>query len=207
MKTENKAWLLFGVSTIGMLIFAGLYFLSPKDTVIGASKEGQKVKQVPAEIPNEYVKAFEEYEKMTHATNLTIDQILFKIKDVRVLYDLDKDVKEVLTEDEVTTKFELALRRNNVLCNPKSTHVISLRIGGFDDVTSRFCFAIICSLTENQWIWRDGDWHTAEVTVWTRGIDFGTVGRNKARTTILEKVEERAEIFANDFLSANPKSQ
>jgi len=44
------------------------------------------------------------------------------------------------------------------------------------------------------------------ITVTINGSEFGRVGKLKAEDAILDRVEKDAELFANDFLSANPKN-
>jgi hypothetical protein len=230
--SAGRAWFLFGLSSAGMLVFAGLYFLNPKtsvsvrdvtqiqtntvtNTIIftvtnDVVREVEKIVNVPAAIPPEYVNAMKFTENMTKATFVTMDQVLFGMKDVRVECALADDVRQVVSVDEVRAKFELTLRRNNVPINPKSEHTITLNISGFlnqPDKTT-LCFSIVCDVIETQWVARlDGAVHFATVIVWTKGAEFGTVGRDKASESLLKDVEKSAEIFANDYLSANPKPQ
>jgi hypothetical protein len=230
--SAKKAWSLFAVSTIGMLIFAGLYLSTPKTTrtiqtriqivtnTVTSSvtntltnevlkevpKYVRNIVKVPAEIPPDYNYAMQLIQKMTNATYTPLEQVLFNMKDVRVFYTLDDAVKQVVSEDEVKAKFELTLRRNNVPLDPNSQNVLQLTINGFfDDNHVILNYAIECEVAESQFIFRNGDVHNAIVKVWVRGGSFGTVGRANANESLLKDVEKRAEMFANDFLSANPK--
>ena len=170
-------------------------------------KEVEKIVNVPAEIPPEYIVAKNLYDKMTNVTVVNLDQVLFNMKDVRVHCSLDNAVQQVISEDEVKAKFELALRRNNVPINPNSPNAVNFSIEGFFDVTTGalLCYSINTSVYENQWVFRNGNCRMAPVIIWTKGNSYGTVGKSKANEALLNEVEKRAEIFANDFLSANPK--
>ncbi len=228
--SASKAWLLFAASTIGMLVFAGLYFLSPKPTadnptatpkivtntvvnlvtnevVKEVPKEVEKIVKVPAEIPEGYVSAMNLVQRLTNATYIAPDQMLFKMKDVRAVYFLDDAVTQVMTVDEVKAKFELTLRRNNVPLNPNSLNVVRLSISGFTTIQNTLCYSINCYFDDQQWVFRAGEWHQATVRVWTKSNSFGTVGKSKANEALLKEVEKGAEIFANDFLSSNPKEK
>jgi hypothetical protein len=125
-----NAWWLFGISTVGMVIFAELYFFNPKTTLQTQTilntvtntvtnevvKEVQvpKFYKIPAEIPQDYITAMQIISNYDHCDFVKDDQVLFGMKDVRVIYNVNDSMKEVLSEDEVRAKFELTLRRNNV---------------------------------------------------------------------------------------------
>jgi len=229
--TASKAWFLFGISTGALLIFAGLYFFNPRtvakvqtvptlitntvvtietnEVVKEVPKEVEKIVNVPAEIPHDYVLAMKFYRRMTNAAYAGADEVLFKMKDVRINYELDDAIKQVVGEDEVKAKFELTLRRNNVPINANSSNVILVSLGGFFDSTTQnlLCYSLNCGVPEGQVIFRGGEFRTAILTIWRRGDSYGTVGRSKANEALLNEVEKEAEIFANDFLSANSKSQ
>jgi hypothetical protein len=101
----------------------------------------------------------------------------------------------------------IALRRNNVPIDPNSAEVVNLVIQGFFNNSSQqlLCYSITCNVDESQWVFRQRECHLATVRVWNKGGWFGYVGREKANEPLLNDVEKCAEIFANDFLSANPK--
>lgn len=226
----SKAWSLCAISTVGMLVFAGLYFSAPKTSSGGVQtvtqlvtntvtktvtnevvkevpKAVEKIVQVPADIPPEYVLARDVYRNMTNASFASLAQVLFKMDDVRVKCSLDDDVRKLLSEDEVKAKFELTLRRNNVPIQQDSKNTVSITLHGFliDSIQGGFCFAITCHVFERQLVFRQGECHAAIVSVWDTGEPFGIVGKSQANETLLKAVEKRAEIFANAFLSANPK--
>jgi hypothetical protein len=229
MPTENsnasttaKVWLLFGVSTVGMLIFAGLYFLTPKtsgsiqtatqtvtnEVLKEVPKEVEKNIKVPAGIPAEYLAAMNFFQKMTNASYAPLEQVLFNMKDVCVACTLDEGVKQGMTEDEAKAKFELTLRQKNVPLKPNSANVVHLSIEGFFNTEqTMLTYTITCNVDEAQCIFRKGECHAAMVRVWTKGNSFGIVGKDKANEVLLNDVEKTAVMFANDFLSANPKQQ
>ncbi len=218
-----KNLIFFCISICATIIFAGCdskddkivtnYITNNVTTVVTNEivkeipKEVEKLVNVPAEIPPEYIVAKNLYDKMTNATTVSSDQILFSMKDVKVNCILDSAVQQVISPDEVKAKFELALRRNNVSINPNSPNIVTFSIEGFFDAATGqlLCYFINTTVCENQWVFRNGNCHMSLVIVWNKGDSYGTVGKSKANEALLNEVEKRAEIFANDFLSANPK--
>jgi len=215
-----------------MLLFAMLYFTSPKPTpgniqrvtqivtntvtmintvtnevVKEVPKEVEKIVEVPAKIPQEYVAAMDLWQKMTNASFTPLEQVLFRMTNVNVICELDYAMQQVTSEDEVKAKFELTLRRNDVPIDPHSPNIVYLTITGFLDpaTPTTLCYAILCRVAERQWIFRWGECHLATVIVWNKGQSHGTVGKYKANEALLKEIEKCAEIFANDYLSANPK--
>jgi len=170
-------------------------------------KEIERIVKVPAVIPDDYFNALNFYQRMTNATLVPDTQVLFKLKDVHVEMLLNDESKTIISEDEVRAKFELVLRRNNVPINEHSAYHLLIRIQGLwnDDRHNLLCFKTTFQLYENQWIIRQGEIHTAWLGSWDKGGNYGTVGKAKANEALIKVVESAAEIFANDYLSANPK--
>lgn len=193
------------------IVFAGLYFLNPKTV---APKEMLTVTNIVHDTvtnylvthpSSEYIQAKTVFDAMTNAPMVGSDQILFAMKDVKINYEINDAIKKVLSEDEIKAKFELALRRNNVSINPKSLNTVSLIVDGLWDDTSGFvCYSITTTVGEPQFILRAGLWRQSAVAVWSRG-SYGYAGKQKANEGMLNQIEKMAELFANDFLSANPK--
>ena len=232
---SNNTKLIFAltITTVGMVVFAGLFFLSgnPKErqqTITQSSplvvtnnftntvtqevikeipKEIEKIVKVPAEIPAEYYTAMNLYAKMTNATAVNKSGILFNIHSVCPIYFLSDDVKQFVSLEAVKAKFELAMRRNNVPLSDKSQNYVLLSINGYftDSDKILLLYTIESSVSERQWVFREGDCRMKDVTVWKTDGAYGSVGKNKANDFLLGLVEKQAEVFANDYLSANPK--
>ena len=170
-------------------------------------KEVEKIVKVPAEIPPEYINALNFYQTMTNAPTISENDRLFEMKDVQVVYKISDAIKQVTSEEEVKAKFELTLRRNNVPINPNSTHTLFVTISGFFDAANNalLCYDFDCRVYESQWIFRNNTVRFGTVSVWGKGSKYGTVGRTKADEAILGDTESYAEMFANDYLSANQK--
>lgn len=169
-------------------------------------KEVVKEVQVPANIPKEYVDGYNLSQRLVNATYVNSDQALYQMKDVKVAYDFSEGIKQTVLEDEVKAKFELTLRKNNVPLNPASKNTVSLSIHGFYNTEGTLlCYSIELGVIEMQWTFRNGECHQSYVTVWTKGNSFGTVGKAKANEALLDTIQKCSEVFANDFLSANPK--
>lgn len=226
------ALILITASTVGMMIFAGLYFFQPRqvpavqtvtkvvtNTVtctvtnevtkeVPITNEVEKILRVPAEIPENYQNAMALVRKMTNAPQVTMSEALQNIKDIKVRCSFADELKALVSDDEVKAKFELAARRNNVPVIPKSDNTVHLLFNGFltGPEKSLVCYNIEVKFAERQLIYREGDWYYAPVIVWTKG-SFGTVGKLNAKEQLLKCVEEQAELFANDFLACNPKKQ
>jgi len=232
--TQNKAWTFCGVSTVGMIVFAALYFNKPpppiqskpttitsivtntvtntvtQEVVKEVPKEVEKIVTVPAQISSDDQKLINLGAKLMDAvTNSPIkdDQVLFGMKDVNVFYIIGDKIKEFVTEDEIKAKFELTLRRNNVPINPKSFNTVVFSVAGFSDDATKtlISYSTKCYVTEYQTIFRQGVCHQSLITVWEKGGFYGYAGKNKINDVMLDNAEKDAEMFANDFLSANPK--
>jgi len=225
--SSSPVWILFGVSTTGMLIFAGLYFLNPKthvkvetiqntvtntvvqtltnEVVKEVPKIVEKTVTVPAEIPKIYLTAANIISNYANADFVKEDQVLFGMDDVQVVYALSDAVKEVVSEDEVRAKFELTLRRNNVPINPKSVNFVTVHVNGLWGANNTILSDNIdVSVYEVQHLARGGQLHRAFVNVWSQGY-YGLFSKSYANKALLDKVEQEAELFANDYLSANSK--
>src|SRR5216683_1907702 len=79
--SSSKAWLSFGVSTVGMVIFASLYFLSPNRRSYERSAEVEKSIQATAGISEDYIRAMNLLKTVTNATYVTMEQVMFEMKD------------------------------------------------------------------------------------------------------------------------------
>lgn len=160
---------------------------------------------IPLPIPADYVAAMDLLTKLTNATYVGEDQVLFNLKNVRVEYHLDDDIQKVITEDDVKARFELTLRQYNVPIDPDSKNVLIVTINGFFDPSQELLSdAFQCELDEVQLVCRGGEWHSASVRVWSKGDKFGYAGRDVANAQCVKTVQSLAEVFANDYLTANP---
>jgi hypothetical protein len=162
---------------------------------------------VPAAIPQNYIDGDTFLKWVRNIPVLTADdQALFAMDDVKVVYSLDNTIRQTLLEDEVKAKFELTLRKNNIPVNSDSRNRVNVSITGFyNDAGMLLCYAIEVNVFESQLIFRNGEGRRGIVRVWSKGSSYGTVGKSKANDALLETVVKSAEVFANDFLSANPK--
>jgi hypothetical protein len=162
---------------------------------------------VPAAIPQNYIDGDTFLKWVRNVPIITSDdQSLFAMDDVKVLYDLNDTIKQTILEDDVKAKFELTLRNNGVPINPNSRNTIVVGLTGFYDETGMLlCYEYEVTVSESQLIFRNGEGRRGIVTVWQEGGSHGTVGKAKANDALLGVVEKSAEVFANDYLSANPK--
>jgi hypothetical protein len=230
--SKSNVWLLlFLLSTVGLIIFATLFFSRPMpppgetrvvvqavtNTVMNTvtnevirvvPKEVEKIVKVPVELPSIIIAASNMLYNMLGAEFVGKDKVLFRMTNIAVQCFLNDDIKKYVSEDEVRSKFELTLRRNNVPIDSSSPNVVSVSLDGFfTDQTQLLSYMTGCRVFEIQWVSRGEEWHKALVTVWQKAESYGNVGRNRANAVLLGDVERFAELFANDFLSANPKKQ
>ena len=230
--SPKAAWILFIISTIAMVNFAVLYFFNPKTktevqvstevrtnvvtrTITNVVKEtvvsivtNEVVKEVPASIPLEYINAMQICKNIDKAKTSDRKQVLFGRKDVGVVFTVAEAVKEFVSEDELSAKFELTLRRNNIAISRSSTNLVFYIIEGFlnDDKVS-LTYSVNCFVLDSVFYKRSPDWVTAEwsrmlVSIW-ESESYGYAGTKIAKTELLKIAESKAELFANDFLAAN----
>lgn len=217
----------FILALLGGVAFAALFFLTPRtytqtnlvtqivtnnviltNTVIKeVPKEVEKIVNVPADIPRDYLIAMNIYRSMTNAATVSHDGVLFNMTNIATSFFIADDIKTIIPEDEVKAKFELTLRRNNIPIDSKSDHTVSLAINGFysDEYKSTIIYNITCQVIENQFIFRNAEARWTPVQVWSTTMNYGYAGKQKIASVVLDDVEKQAEIFANDFLAANPK--
>jgi len=163
--------------------------------------------EISSPIPTEYSSAYRIATNFAAATPVAHDKVLFQMKDIRTSFFLEDAVKQFVSEDEAKAKYELTLRRNGIAINSSSQNAITVTINGFvDDSGNVLIYNIQQAVIEQQWVVRREEFHTELVSVWEVGSEFGRVGKLKAEDAILDRVEKDAELFANDFLSANPKN-
>jgi hypothetical protein len=207
-----------------MIVFACLYAFHPKTSQVverttitvtnevvkevpkEVVKEVEKLVSTPTPISDDYRIAMELFKRMTNAPYVGRDKILFNMKEVRLACYLDDSVQEAVSTEQIKAKFELVLRRNNVPISSESKNVVTLNISGFwDSAKSVLTESTTTSVREPQMVMREGEFRQAAVKVWENGVTYGTVGKLKASDMLLNEAEKAAELFANDFLNANPK--
>ncbi|MDP3069273.1 MAG: hypothetical protein Q8N18_03245 [Opitutaceae bacterium] len=161
--------------------------------------------EVPAEIPEIYKKALSFREAVLNAKTASAKEALTGVTSVSVEIHLTDDIKNLISESEIRTKFEINLRRSGVPISEKSDYTLVYYQDGFTRGNPTLTYSFSTSLTEFALLARDGGpkFHR-NVAVWRSG-NFGTVGVSKAREALLAAAESAAEEFANDWLAMNPK--
>jgi hypothetical protein len=170
-------------------------------------KEVQKIVQVPADIPQNYIYGDIFLKSVRNAPiTKSTGQNLFAMDDVKVMYILDDTIRRTLLEDDVKAKFELTLRNNGVPVSADSKNTITLSLTGFYDRTATLlCYALNVHLYESEIIIRNGELRKGVVGVWSTDGVHGIVGKEIATDPLLKTIVNSAEVFANAYLSANPK--
>lgn len=204
METANSrpsiAWWLCGISTLGMVVFATLYFEQPRPT-------SMQVKQ-STDIPQGYTQAMLFVSNYNSANFIKEAQLLSGIRDVRVNYTITNIAKNIIIEDELKAKFELELRKSGVSIDPQSGNFLNVILEGVDDsgalgslVAFDFHIYLFSVVTLNV----NHTFHQASVAIWQQGY-HGVVGQIPAHDYILTKAEMLGDMFANDYLTANPQT-
>lgn len=161
--------------------------------------------EVPAEIPEIYKNALEFMKRFRGAKLVSQKDSLAGVESVRVGIVLTDDVKKIVSESEIRTKFEITLRRSGVPIDEKSRFALRFEYEGFTDDSPTLTYSFTVSLLEWVVAFRDGGPGVYCLTsTWQEG-SFGTVGISKVRDALLKKAEEYAEEFANEWLAMNPK--
>ena len=185
-----------------MFVFAWLYF--DRSTKSNDSPGGGSLTP-KGSIPEEFIRATNFVHMFAYAPRASESEALFNMKDVRVEVTLADRMKGVVTEDEIRTKFELALRRNGVPISTNSQSPVIIAIeGGPAEGTSFFYYSTQCVVFEDHTVFRGNALRLAKVRVWEEGY-IGMAGTQKIQDGLFGAVVDLAERFANDYLSANPK--
>ena len=161
--------------------------------------------EVPAEIPDIYKTALEFMEKFRGTKLVSQKDSLAGVESVSVEVYLADDVKKIVSESEIRTKFEITLRRSGVPIDEKSRFTLSHTQDGFTRDSPTLTYSFTVALDELVVGFRDGEPGMRRIiTTWRKG-SYGTVGISKARDALIAEAESSAESFANEWLAMNPK--
>lgn len=172
------------------------------DTVI-VEKEVVREVELPAEIPQGYVMAWESFLAESTA-ELADEKICFSgIDSFAVFVSLNEPAKDILSEQRAKEKVELTLRRYDVPLSESSHPLLDFKIeAAWQEDKSAAAFTMSTSLLELLIIRRGNEPYRRMVAIWNDS-HYGYVGRKVAREFLLQYLEEKAERVANLYLSAN----
>lgn len=200
-------------------LFSGRKFATKEIRVVEKPVEIVKIKEVPrdvekiveqrvevpAKIPEIYETALAFREKFLTAKLVLQKEALAGVESVSVAIDLADDVKKIVSESEIRTKFEITLRRSGVPINEKSRFTLAYTQDGFTKGNPTLAYSITTALQEAVVGFRNGDPGLQRyIATWT-SVYYGTVGVSKAREALLSQAESAAEEFANEWLAMNLK--
>lgn len=172
------------------------------DTLVVEKQIVKKV-EIPAEIPERYVIAWERLRAMVLASIADEKMCFLGLDSVEVSVSISEAAEDILSERRAKDTFELTLRRNGVPLSDRSSPILSLSIDVFwNDSNTIAIFYIEAALIERVYIYRNSKPFQRSVAVWETS-SYGSVGRNLARDSLLNAIEEKAERVANLYLSAN----
>lgn len=172
------------------------------DTVV-VEKRSVKEVEVPAEIPQRYVMAWESLVAEWTA-ELADEKTCFSgIDSLAVFVTLNEHAKDLLSEQRAKEKVELTLRRYDVPLSESSNPLIDFKIeAAWQEDKSAAAFTISTTLLEVLIIYRGNEPYKRVVAIWN-DLHYGYVGRKGAREFLLQYIEEKAERVANLYLVAN----
>jgi hypothetical protein len=177
----------------------------PVEVIKEVTKEVEKIVEVPAKIPELYQNSLAFMERVRASKLVTSKESLAGIDAVSVAIFLSDDVKKIVSESEIRTKFEITLRRSGVTIDEKAVNTLSFSHWGFTRDSAILTYSFITSLDDLAYAFRkDGVIIKSFMSTWREG-NYGTVGIAKARDALIGDAESSAEAFANEWLAANPK--
>ena len=159
--------------------------------------------EVPAEIPAIYEDALKRLVARARA-DLADEKTCFTgLDSIEVSVAMNEGAEDILSERRAKDKFELTLRRHDVPLSDVSEPYLSLSIDViWNDANTIAIFHIQAALRERVLIYRNHKPYRRYVSVW-KTASYGRVGKNSARESFLNTIEEHAERVANLYLSAN----
>jgi len=181
----------------------------PVEVIKEVPKEVEKIVErkveVPAEIPELYKNALAFMEAFRATKLVTQKDALAGVESVSVEINLTDDVKKIVSEAEIRTKFEITLRRSGVPIDENSRFTLTHTQDGFTRDSPTLTYSFTVALEELVVGFRDGGPSMRRyVPTWRKG-SYGTVGISRARDALIAEAESSAEAFANEWLAMNPK--
>ena len=173
-----------------------------RDTTL-VEKEVVKRVEVPAEIPAYYEKAWKRQVAESIAKSADEKTCFSGLNSMAVSVVMNEDAEDILSKQRAKDKFELTLRQYGVPLLNSSNPYIMLSINVlWNEGKTIAIYYIAVDLIETLIFYRNNKPHKRIVTLWESRI-HGRVGKNLARESFLELIEEKAERVANLYLSAN----
>lgn len=214
-KEETGSW--FSGSRVDTITVKDTITL--RDTIvvvdtIWVEKEVIKKVEVPAKVPMLYQNAWKRFLDESIAKFADEKTCFAGLDSMYVSIALDEDIEDILSEQRAQDKVELTLRRHGLplLSNPPSHHlhpsisdlsILILAVDAFwNESKTLATYTISVSLNEPLIFYRNKKPHRRYVILW-ESSSYGQVGKNLAKETFIEAIEEKAERVANLYLSAN----
>ncbi len=122
---------------------------------------------------------------------------------IQVLISVDEEIKQIISENEVRTKFELTLRNHGIHVSDNSTPYIVYVIAGVRD-KEILAFSTTTSLRGPVIFHIQDREHIRIVDLWNFSR-FGFFGVYRGNDILRESTVKSAEEIANLYLSANPR--
>jgi len=143
-------------------------------------------------------------DRMRHPVEvLTTHGALAKIDSFTVEVRPNPAILEIVSTDQIQSKFELILRRSGVRIDAKSRYKATVHFDGFwDEEKATMVYSHNTTVTQVAVLPRsDGNFYLMKPACWETSA-FGRAGRRTMERVILDATDEMAEKFANDYLRA-----
>jgi hypothetical protein len=226
--SQAVIWLsVFSVVALLLAVLFGMLWRcsSGKEPKV-VEKPVEVIKEIPVdrvkEVPVERVKEVEVPAKLTDLQQADIElgsryrnavyqsdprMVLRNMGPVSVNVSLADSVKEVVSEERIKNKLELFLRKNNIVIDDKSPHMLWFGVEGvwqvWGNTNEKITLSYSCTISLHEIIVfeRQSGMNRIGADVWNKSC-IGYAGKNVVEKAILDNLEEKAEAFANEYLAA-----
>ena len=174
----------------------------------------EKVKEVPKEVIREVPVQLTDAEKAAlefssnyvAAPNLaSLDDALYKLDAINVRVNLREDVKKVISEEQIKTRYEAVFRGRGIRLDDRSPYWLGISYDGcWND--NLLIYGVHMELYDSVTIDRGGDLRRTYAIVWAHD-DLGYSIRDQAPSVILSNVDTNAEVFAGRYLAVQARAR
>jgi hypothetical protein len=173
----------------------------PREVIRNVTNEILAPAQMSAEETN-LITIGLEYYRAKPLTNM--DGALFGISSFSVHVEVDEAVEPLLSQQRVQNRFELVLRRNNIVINEKSPARLQIELMGLWSPRKELLFYYSSLHVHRSAVIESGDeMRSLRPVVW-EDERFGGAGSDGIEKLLLESIDSLAEHLANVYLAANP---
>jgi hypothetical protein len=161
--------------------------------------------EVPAKLNEGQQFAVEFFARSLVAQVLTNEEALYKLPSFDVRVGINDNVRRIVSEDEIKTKFELTLRSHGIKISEESLPTVWFTVEGiWNDSLNVLSYSLRLRLTEPATVMREGEIWRVLADTYSEGA-YGYAGRNVGKGALLDAAQQYAEIFVNKYLKAKER--